>query len=94
MKPDVTAVMRELIREVRQTLPFDLTEEQMCAGPCDGCSMKLLGYLESELEHWERRLDDGEQPGLAELSKLIRTSRKVRDAIARNGLIELEGRIG
>ena len=87
MKPDVTTVMRGLIRETRDTLPFYLTAEQICAGPCECCSAKLLGYMETELEQWEQRLDQGERPGLSELSQLIRTSRKVRDAVVRNGLI-------
>ncbi len=88
MKPDVSTAMRNLIREVRQTLPFDLTEEQMCTGPCDGCSMKLLGYLESELEHWEQRLAEDEKPGLAELSKLAKSCRKVHAIVRKNGLLD------
>ena len=77
MKPDVASAMLQLIAKIRVTFPFDRAETQICAGPCQGCSLKLLGYLESELDDWESRITDGERPGLAELSQLLRTSRKV-----------------
>jgi hypothetical protein len=80
--------MRQLIDEVRQTLPFDLPEARVCNGPCDGCSLKLLDFLEMELEAWERRLDAGEKPGLAELSRLARTSRRIHRVLQRNGLLD------
>jgi hypothetical protein len=49
--------------------------------------LKLLDYLESELDLWERRLDEGERPGLAELSRLARTSRKVHKVLLKNNLL-------
>ena len=88
MKPDAPTAMRQLIAQVRQTLPFDLPESRVCDGPCLGCSLKLLDYLESELEAWEQRLEQGEKPGLAELSRLAKTSRKVHRALLKNGLLE------
>ena len=88
MKPDVPTAMRQLIDEVRHTLPFDLPEARVCNGPCDGCSLKLLDFLEMELEAWERRLDEGEKPGLAELSKLAKTSRRIHRVLQKNGLLE------
>lgn len=69
--------MQQLIDEVRTTFPFDLPRANVCSDDCRGCSLKLLQFLESELDDWERRLADGERPGLAELSRLMRTSRKV-----------------
>jgi hypothetical protein len=87
MKPDVPTAMRDLIREVRAAIPFDLPEAQVCTGVCDGCSVKLLEYLDTQLSDWEARLDAGERPGLAELSRLARTSRKVYAVLARNGLV-------
>jgi len=88
MKPDVPTAMRQLIAQVRRTLPFDLPEARVCDGPCDGCSLKLLDYLESELEAWEQRLDNGETPGFVELSRLARTSRNVHRVLLKNGLVE------
>lgn len=87
MKPDSPTAMRQLIGQVRRTLPFDQPEARVCEGPCEGCSMKLLDYLESELDDWEQRLDDGEKPGLAELSKLAKTSKRIHRVLQKNGLI-------
>ncbi len=88
MKPDVAHAMQQLIAQVRTSLPFDAPESQLCAGPCHGCSMKLLGFLESELDDWEARLAAGERPGFAELSRLIRTSRKVARALGKSGIVD------
>jgi hypothetical protein len=79
--------MRHLIAEVRSAIPFDAPETQVCSGACDGCSVKLLEYLDDRLKDWEARLDAGERPGLKELSRLARTSRKVHAALARNGIV-------
>lgn len=79
--------MRQMIEQVRQSLPFDLPEARICDGPCKGCSLKLLDFLENELNDWEQRLDDGEKIGLAELSKLAKTSRKIEQALTKNGLM-------
>lgn len=87
MKPDTRTAMRELIAQVREAVPFDAPEAQLCTGPCDGCSVKLLAFLESELEDWETRLDGGERPGLKDLSRLAKTSRKVYAVLERNALV-------
>ncbi|HHI77473.1 MAG TPA: hypothetical protein ENJ94_09885 [Gammaproteobacteria bacterium] len=86
MKPDVPTAMRRLIAQIRATLPFDAPESWICRGPCQGCSLKLLTYLEDELCAWEARLDAGERPGLAELSQLMATARRVHRVLERNGL--------
>ncbi len=86
-KPDIATAMRDLIRQVRAALPFDTPESQVCSGACQGCSRKLLDFLESELEDWETRLNQGEKPGLGDLSRLIGISRKVRRVLTRNGLL-------
>ena len=88
MKPDVPTAMRQLIAQIRETLPFGAPEAQICQGPCEGCSMKLLNYLDNELTCWEQRLDQGERPGLAELSRLARTARRVHQVLQKNGLLE------
>ena len=87
MKPDVATTMLQLIAQVRKSFPFGQAEAQICAGPCHGCSLKLLGFLESELDAWEARIGDGERPGLAELSQLIRSSRKVGRALENSRLV-------
>jgi hypothetical protein len=63
-----------------------MPEAQVCAGTCEGCSMKLLELLGNALDDWEARLDAGERPGLKDLSRLADTSRKVYSGLARNGL--------
>ncbi len=87
MKPDSATALRQLIAEIRNHFPFDRPEAQVCAGPCQGCSLKLLEYLESELAGWEDRLTNGEQIGLAELSNLIRTSRKIARVLEKSDLM-------
>lgn len=53
--------------------------------------MKLLNYLESELDDWESRLAAGERPGLVDLSRLIRSSRKIARALHKAGLMPNDG---
>ena len=86
MKPDTRTAMRHLIEQIREVMPFDLPDARVCEGPCDGCSMKLLDYLESELENWESRLETGETPNLGDLSKLASTGKKIHRVMVENGL--------
>jgi hypothetical protein len=87
MKPDTPTAMRILIGQIRDTIPFDSPRAPICTGTCEGCSMKLLEFLDSELTGWERRLDTGERPGLGDLSRLAGTARKIHTVLARNGLV-------
>lgn len=82
--------MRRLIAQVRAAIPFDHPAGSACIGTCDGCSLKLIQFLDGELSDWEARLDAGERPGLAELSRLAKTSRKVHAVLERNGVVRLE----
>lgn len=88
-KPDVATAMRDLIGQVREAMPFDAPEANVCSGLCEGCSLKLLEYMAAELDSWEQRLADGEQPGLKDLSKLAKTARKVHATLVKNGLAGL-----
>ncbi len=87
MKPSVANAMQGLIDRIRDEFPFERPEAQICSGPCQGCSLKLLAFLESELDAWEFRLAQGEKPGLADLSHLMRTGRKVGRVLAKAGLM-------
>jgi hypothetical protein len=89
MKPDVSTAMQQFIDQARLTFPFGRPEAEVCAGPCDGCSMKLLAFLETELDDWESRLASGDRPGLAEFSKLMRTSRKIARVLHKGGLMDV-----
>ena len=66
-------------------MPFGLA--RACTGRCDGCSRKLLDWLEGELDDWQARLAADEQPHLGDIDRLARSSRKVYAALARNGLV-------
>ena len=81
--------MQQLIDQVRLTFPFGLPRAQICGDECRGCSIKLLGFLETELDGWEDRLAAGERPGLAELSQLIRVTRKIGRVLHNAGLMDL-----
>ena len=87
-RPSTTVAMAELISQIRGTIPLDLPEAQVCSDSCNACSLKLLEYLSSELDDWEARLAAGETPGLAELSQLARSARKIHRVLQKNGLIE------
>ena len=89
MRPNAAQAMLQLIDEVRLRFPFDLPQAQVCGDGCRGCSIKLLGFLEGELDSWEARLAAGEQPGLAELSQLLRVTRKVGRVLENAGLMRL-----
>jgi hypothetical protein len=87
MKPDTRTAMGRLLAQVRAAIPFEAPQSRVCTGACDGCSRKLLDFLEGELDDWERRLAAGESPTLGDLSRLARTSRKVYAVLERNGLV-------
>ena len=80
--------MRQLIGEVRRQLPFDLPQARLCNGPCTGCSLKLLDFLEVELQAWERRLDAGAEAlgsVALETGAIIEGGARVRDSVLLEG---------
>ncbi|WP_252178875.1 hypothetical protein [Endozoicomonas sp. 4G] len=87
MKPNTQTAMQELILQVREAIPFDMPEAEICTGKCVGCPKKLLEFLDQELTDWESRLEDEEAPRLGDLSRLAKTSKKVHKALAKNGLV-------
>ena len=87
-KPDTKTAMRLLIEQVRETLPFDLSAEERCGDSCQGCSDKLLIYLEAELDEWEKKLAAGAVPDFADLSRLAGQSKKIASVLRRNGLLK------
>jgi hypothetical protein len=87
VKPDTRTAMGDLIRQVREAIPFDTPTDILCTGICHGCSVKLLEYLDLELTEWEYRLEEGEQPTFGDLDRLAKTSRKVYRVLQKNGLV-------
>jgi uncharacterized metal-binding protein YceD (DUF177 family) len=80
--------MRQLIERIRHEIPFGLPEEVLCADACQGCSSKLLIYLESELDEWEVKLAAGSVPNFADLSRLADKGKKVAKILHQNGLLD------
>ncbi|QJQ98275.1 hypothetical protein [Halomonas sp. PGE1] len=76
-----------MIHEIRAQVPFDTPESSLCRGPCRGCSKKLLEFLDTELEEWEGRLEEGEVPRFGDLKRLEKLATKVMTALRRNGLV-------
>ena len=87
MKPDTHIAMRQLIIEVKASIPFDMPDAQVCAGGCRGCSKKLLNFLETELDEWESRLGEGESPSFGEIESLSKTCKKIYKALCKSGLL-------
>ncbi len=87
-KPDSRAAMAELISQIRRNIPFGLGEEALCGDCCQGCSSKLLIYLETELDAWEMRLSDGVVPNFGDLDRLARQGRKIYRVLQQNGVID------
>ncbi len=78
--------MHRLIGQIRGSLPFDLPEARLCQGTCGGCSMKLLEYMESQLQTWEHRLALGETPNFGDLNRLAGSAKKILAVLQQNGL--------
>ncbi|MET0069312.1 MAG: hypothetical protein ABW096_04685 [Candidatus Thiodiazotropha sp.] len=87
-KPNTRTAMRQLIERARRELPFNLPEEALCGDACQGCSSKLLSYLESELDAWESELAGGKVPDLRDLSRLAGKCLKIAGVLQQNGLLE------
>ena len=90
VKPSAGQAMQQLIDEVRLTFPFDLPRAQVCGDECRGCSIKLIEYIEMEMDNWEYRLDDGVIPTFGDLDKLARSCTKIYRALLNNGLVKEE----
>lgn len=87
MKPDTTTAMQDLIQQIRSKIPFDMPEAQACTGICNGCSQKLLEFLDTELISWEFRLNQGETPKLGDIKSLARSSIKIYRVLHKNQLV-------
>ena len=87
MKPDTRTAMVQLIGQIREAVPFNLSEAEICSGTCQGCARKLLDFLDQELAQWDSFLAQGGKPKLGDISKLAKTSRKIYRAMEKNNLV-------
>jgi hypothetical protein len=92
VQPETRTAMRLLIAQVRAAMAFDAPDAMMCTGTCDGCSAKLLEFLDTELHGWEQRLDAGERPNLGDVSRLAETSRQVYAILQDQGVVAGQSR--
>jgi len=92
MKPSTTEAMQQLIKQLRQVIPFELAMDDVCNDDCRGCSVKLLEYLQSEIDSWEYRLQQQQIPDFRDLTRLQRSGRKIYATMQRNGLINGDDR--
>jgi len=89
MKPKTDVVMINIIQLIRETFPFDISEEELCADTCSyGCAKKLLEYLQMEINDWERRLENGYTPNFRDIQKLSKTGKSIYRVLQKNNLVE------
>ena len=94
MKPKTDVVMVKIIQQIRETFPFDMSEEELCAETCSyGCPKKLMEYMQMEITQWEQRLDEGEIPNLQDIQKLSKTGWKIYRVLERNNLVGAMGKL-
>ncbi|HBH36320.1 MAG TPA: hypothetical protein DDW45_08225 [Gammaproteobacteria bacterium] len=87
MKPNTQQAMKQLIEQIREAVPLDMPETQLCSESCRGCSKKMLDYLASELEEWDYRLEQGNIPNFGDLQKLESSGRKIYSILKKDGLL-------
>jgi hypothetical protein len=80
--------MYGLIRQLREAIPSGLSDDEICGDSCEGCSSKLLIYLENELDTWESRLEEGVTPTLGDLDRLAKQGRKIHRVLQQNGIVD------
>jgi len=90
MKPNTRIAMQQIIDEVRDTIPFDTPEANLCADSsnCTGCSLKLMEFLAMELDNWQYKLDNNETPTFGDIQKMVKSSKKIYKVLKINGLFE------
>ncbi|WP_455201684.1 hypothetical protein [Kaarinaea lacus] len=89
MKPKSDVVMASIIQQIRETFPFDIREEELCAETCScGCPKKLLEYIQMEIDEWERRLENGDIPNFRDIQKLAKTGKNIYRVLEKNNLVK------
>lgn len=90
MKPKTDIVMADIIQQIKEAFPFDISEEAMCADTCSyGCPKTLLEYIHAEITEWEHRLENGDIPNFRDIQKLAKTSKKIYKILEKNHLIDV-----
>jgi hypothetical protein len=88
MKPKTDVVMADIIQQIKEAFPFEMSEEEMCAETCShGCPKNLLEYIHMEITEWEQRLEKGESPNFRDIQRLSKTAKKIYAILEKNNLI-------
>lgn len=88
MKPKTDVVMANMIQQIRDSFPFDISEEEMCADSCShGCPRNLLEYMHAEISDWEQRLEKGDIPNFRDIQKLSNAGKKIYRVLEKNNLV-------
>ena len=87
-KPDRKTAMLNIIELVKHDFPFDAPESKICGTTCVGCPKKLLEMVETEIDHWEANIEEGNLPNLTEVARFGKLCKNVRRSLVRNGVVE------
>lgn len=89
MKPKTDVVLLDIIQQIRDSFPFEMSEDEMCADTCSyGCPKNLLEYIHAEITEWEHRLENGDIPNFRDIQKLAKTSKKIYRILEKNHLVD------
>ncbi|MFA7518422.1 hypothetical protein [Shewanella sp.] len=83
-KPNTQIAMQTLINQIKETIPLNLEEAQLCQGQCLGCSKKMLEMLDAEISHWQF---SEVTPSLKDLKNLENIGRRTYKILKRNQLL-------
>lgn len=83
-KPNTQIAMQTLINQIKETIPLNLEEAQLCQGQCLGCSKKMLEMLDAEISYWQF---SEVTPSLKDLKNLENIGRRAYKILKRNQLL-------
>ncbi|MBP6521308.1 hypothetical protein [Shewanella sp.] len=83
-KPNTQIAMQTLINQIKETIPLNLEEAQLCQGQCLGCSKKMLEMLDAEISYWQF---SEVTPSLKDLKNLENIGRRTYKVLKRNQLL-------
>lgn len=86
-KPDRATAMLNIIELVKRDFPFEDPNRQVCGDTCIGCPKKLLELVETEIQFWEYRIEEGDIPTFKEISQFAKLCKNIRRGLLKNGLV-------
>ncbi len=86
MEPDAKTTMENLIKEIREKIPFKMSFDGFCEGRCDVCSEKLIEFLDIEVSHWESRIKHNVFPNEVDVENLAKDYKKIHAILGKEGI--------